>query len=158
MTAMALPSLDDVQKIFATDAIYDVEDAIIGEKMDDMQKRGMRIESEDGLDFFKDNVLGDKRVRHFLHALFPRSGLGIYEVFRWRKKRSGLIYSFMTGQLPRSAVVVQLWAPNSRMVYYQGSHLLPIQGFPASIGLLEIPYPPLRQCKPVEIDMTKGGL
>lgn len=56
------------------------------------------------------------------------------------------------------AVVVQLWSPQSSMLVYGGSHLLPIRGWVASNGLLEMPYAPLKQCKPIEISMEKGGL
>lgn len=65
----------------------------------------------------------------------------------------------MTGLNPElKAVVVQLWSPQSCMLVYGGSQLLRIKGFVASNGLLEIPYAPLKQCKPIEVNMEKGGL
>lgn len=78
----------------------------------------------------------------------------------YSKKEPSVIYAFMTGLEPLSAVVVQLWSPKSKMVYFEGSHLLPITGFPLPIGLLEIPLAPLRRadCKAVEVEMEEGGL
>jgi len=86
--------------------------------------------------------------------------VGIYEAYRRNDQQPDIIYGFMTGLEPPSAIVVQLWSPNSKMVYYEGSHLLPIEGWPLPIGLLEIPYAPLRQagCTPIEVKMEKGGL
>lgn len=99
-----------------------------------------------------------QRVRHVLEAMLPWLGLGIYEVYR---TDPNYIYAFMTGlNSEMKAIVVQLWSPQSSMVFYGGSHLLPIRGFNASNGLLEIPYAPLKQagCKSIEVQMEKGGL
>lgn len=90
--------------------------------------------------------------------MFSWLGLGIYEVYRTDPKH---IYAFMTGiNRKMSAIVVQLWHPQSSLVVYSGSQLLQIKGFNASNGLLEIPLAPLKQagCEQIEIDMQKGGL
>lgn len=152
--------MEDVRRIFSENAIYHLQDPVVGQRVEDMQKGGMLLESADGLDFCKQNVFDDMRVRHVLEALFPWSGVGIYEAYRQNKTEPGTIYGFMTGLEPLNAVVVQLWSPNSKMVYYEGSHKLPIKGFPLPIGLLEIPYAPLRraQCEPTPVEMEKGGI
>lgn len=97
-----------------------------------------------------------QRVRRVLEALLPWAGLGIYEVYRFNADQ---IYAFMTGLNPDfKAVVVQLWSPQSFMTVYGGSRSLPIRGFVASNGLLEIPYAPLKQCNPIDVKMENGGL
>jgi hypothetical protein len=69
------------------------------------------------------------------------------------------IYAFMTGlETQLTAVVVQLWSPGSSMVIYGGSQALPIKGLFAPNGLLQIPYASLRQCKPIDVNLEKGGL
>ena len=103
-------------------------------------------------------LIFSQRVQHVLEALFPWLGLGIYEIYR---TDPNYIYAFMTGLNPEmKAIVVQLWSPKSSLVVYGGSHLLPVKGFNASNGLLEIPYAPLKQagCKSIDVDMEKGGL
>jgi len=157
MASITSLSAADIQKLFLEDAaFYYVDDPVVGERVNEIQKRGFPIESADGLDFCKENVLDDMRVRHVLEALFPRSGLGIYDVYR---TDSNHIYAFMTGlNTELKAIVVQLWSPQSSMVVYDGSHLLPIRGFNASNGLLEIPYAPLKQCKSTNVELEKGGL
>jgi len=129
---------------------------MVGERVKDMQNKGFPIETAEGLDFCKQNVLDDTRVRHILEALFPWSGLGIYDVYQLD---SNNIYAFLTGLYPKlTAVVVQLWSPESSMVIYGGSQDLRIKGLFASNGLLEIPYASVRQCKPINVEMEKGGL
>ncbi|OAL57278.1 hypothetical protein IQ07DRAFT_638627 [Pyrenochaeta sp. DS3sAY3a] len=156
MASITSLSVEGIQKLFSEDAAIYVEDPAIGEQVEEMRRKGFPIESADGLDFCKNNVLDDMRVRHVLEALFPWSGLGIYEVYRTDANH---IYAFMTGLNPElKAVVVQLWSPQSCMLVYGGSQLLRIKGFNASNGLLEVPYAPLKQCKPIEVNMEKGGL
>ncbi|KAH8708414.1 hypothetical protein GQ44DRAFT_777187 [Phaeosphaeriaceae sp. PMI808] len=156
MTSISSLSAEDIQNTFSEDAIFYVEDAAVGGRVKEMQVKGFPIESADGLDFCKKNVLDDTRVQRVLEALFPWSGLGIYDLYRVDADH---IYAFMTGLNPElKAVVVQLWSPQSSMLVYGGSQLLQIKGFNASNGLLEIPYAPLKKCKPIEVVMEKGGL
>ena len=69
------------------------------------------------------------------------------------------IYAFMTGlNTELNAAVVTLWSPQSSMLLYGGSQSLPIKGFNASNGLLEMPYAPLKQCAHIPVEMEKGGL
>lgn len=57
-------------------------------------------------------------------------------------------------------LLVQLWSSGSRMVFYSGSHLHSLNANPAANGLLEIPLDRLEHTgiKPIEVDMTDGGL
>ncbi|KJK74213.1 hypothetical protein H634G_10586 [Metarhizium anisopliae BRIP 53293] len=160
MASIASLTAEEVRKMFSEKAIYHVEDSNVGQRVETMQRKGMLLETADGLDFCKQNVFDDMRVRHVLEALFPWSGIGIYEAYRQPSEAPSTIYGFMTGLEPLTAVVVQLWGPNSKMVYYDGSHQLQIEGFPLPIGLLEIPYAPLRQarCRPVPVEMKEGGI
>jgi len=52
-------SADDVRKLFAEsgDAVYFIEDSLIGERVLEMKRRGFPIETAYGLDFCKQNVL-----------------------------------------------------------------------------------------------------
>ncbi|PVH91196.1 hypothetical protein DM02DRAFT_678204 [Periconia macrospinosa] len=148
--------LDDIKRSFLEDGLFYVEDSAIGDQVKEIQKKGFPIESAAGLDFCQRNVLDDIRTRRILESLFPWSGLGIYEVYRTDANH---IYAFMTGlNTELKAVVVQLLSPQSSMVVYGGSQSLQIKGFNASNGLLEIPYAPLKKCKPIEVNMEKGGL
>ncbi|KAK3391222.1 hypothetical protein B0H63DRAFT_133554 [Podospora didyma] len=62
-----------------------------------MQKKGVPIESAYGLDFCQQSIFDDQRIRHVLEALFPWSGLGIYEAYRRNDQQPSIIYGFMTG-------------------------------------------------------------
>jgi len=149
-------SVTDIQKAFSEDGILYVEDATIGDRVKEIQMKRFPFESAEGLDFCRMNVLEDIRIRCVLEALLPWSGLGIYEVYR---TDANYIYAFMTGlNSELKAVVVQLWSPQSCITVYGGSQSLPIKGFIASNGLLEIPYAPLKQCKPINVEMENGGL
>jgi hypothetical protein len=141
-------------------AVYVIKDAEVGRKVLEMQKRGMDIESADGLDFYRDNVLGDERIREAVKAILPSCGLGIYEVYRASDKNLGTIYGFMTGIEPFNSMVVQLWCPQSKSVYYEGSPKLEVQGYPASIGLLEIPPAPVKRanCRDMSVTLEEGGM
>jgi hypothetical protein len=59
MASIASLSTADVQKLFSEDALYYVEDPAVGEQVKEMQDKGFPIESADGLDFCKQNVLDD---------------------------------------------------------------------------------------------------
>jgi hypothetical protein len=174
MASISPSSTDDIRRKFSQDAVLFIEDSVVGERVKEMQQRGFPIESADGLDFCKLNALDDtvcrkhyrpgfsliffQRIRHVLEAMLTSLGLGIYEVYRFDPN---YIYAFMTGlNSELKAIVVQLWSPQSSVVFYGGSHLLPIRGFPASNGLLDIPYAPLKEggCKSIEVEMERGGL
>ncbi|KAK1657748.1 hypothetical protein BDP55DRAFT_566587 [Colletotrichum godetiae] len=146
----------DVRRAFTEAAFLYANDASVGQRVKEFQQRGFPIESADGLDFCKQNVFEDQRVRLVLEALFPWCAVGIYEVYRSSPE---CIYGYMTGlNSELKAAVVRLQSPGSSVVVLDGSHRLPIRGFVASNGLLEIPYAPLRNCKEIEIDMAEGGL
>jgi hypothetical protein len=166
-------SADDVRKLFAEggDAVYFVEDSVIGDRVLDMKTRGFPIETAEGLDFCKHNVLDNRvskkvppvdlsnmssLVRLVLGTLFPWSGLGIYEVYRTEANH---YYAFMTGLGPELiGVAVGLCSPEFNMELRAGSNLLPIRGWWASNGLLEMPPVPLRACETIDIALEKGGL
>jgi len=59
MASITSLSADDVQRLFSQDAVFYVEDPVVGERVVEMQKKGFPIESADGLDFCKQNVLDD---------------------------------------------------------------------------------------------------
>jgi hypothetical protein len=141
-------------------AVYVIKDAEVGRKVLEMQKRGMDIESADGLDFYRDNVLGDERIREAVKAILPSCGLGIYEVYRASDKNLGTIYSFMTGIEPFNSMVVQLWCPQSKSIYYEDSPKLEVQGYPTPIGLLEIPRAPVKRanCRHLSVTLEEGGI
>jgi hypothetical protein len=158
MASITSLSAAEVRELFSKETIFYVEDPTVGERVQDMKKKGMLLETSDGLDFCKRNVFDDTRIRHILGAMFPWSSLGIYEVYTTTE--STLVYAFMTGLEPLNALVIQLWSPNAEMVYFKGSHLLQIGGFDSANGLLEIIPAPLRQagCVPTSVNTKKGGL
>lgn len=59
MASITSLSADDIRKSFSEKAIYSVNDPVVGKRVEGMQKRGMAIESSDGLDFCQQNVFGD---------------------------------------------------------------------------------------------------
>lgn len=65
----------------------------------------------------------------------------------------------MTGLDPElKGVAVGLCSPDLSMVLKAGSNLLPVRGWWASNGLLEMPHGALKDCKPIDIVLEKGGL
>ncbi|KAF2245217.1 hypothetical protein BU26DRAFT_522316 [Trematosphaeria pertusa] len=117
MASITSLSVEGIQKKFSEDGVFYVEDPAMGDRVEEIRSRGFPIESVDGLDFCRDNVLNDmagrniyliffQLVRCVLEALFPWSGLGIYEVYR---TDSNYIYAFMTGMNSElKAIVIQL--------------------------------------------------
>jgi len=68
-------------------------------------------------------------------------------------------YAFMTGLDPElKGIAVGLCSPGLVIEAKAGSNLLPIRGWGASNGLLEVPHGPLKACKPIPIELEKGGL
>lgn len=175
-TSITSVSNEAIQKWFEDDGLVYVEDSIIGQRVEDMQKRGFPIESAYGLNFCKQIVLDDKvlrtrltdlrrylypqRVQHILGAVFSRSILGIYEVYRRNDQQPDIVYAFKTGLEPLNALCVELRSPNSKTIYFKGAQNLKIVGFKNPIGLLEMISAPLNRspCKAFEIPMTQGGL
>jgi hypothetical protein len=65
----------------------------------------------------------------------------------------------MTGLDPElKGVAVGLCSPDLSMVVKAGSNLLPVGGWWASNGLLEMPGGALKDCKPIDVELEKGGL
>jgi hypothetical protein len=156
MESITSLSAKAVQDVFSDLGIYKDEDATVGTRVEAMQRKGMDLESSDGLALCEECIFDDKRVRHVIESLFSWAGLGKYEVFRAKQET---IFAFMTGLEPFYAVVVQLWSPNSKVVFFKGSQHLQILGFPSSMGILEIPLAPLKNhCEPLTIEMKQGGL
>ncbi|WQF90608.1 hypothetical protein CDEST_15622 [Colletotrichum destructivum] len=156
MASSASISTADVQEKFTEAAHIAIRDASIGERVREFQQAGFPIETAEGLEFCQRNVIEDARIRFILETLFPWCSIGIYEVYRSNPDR---IYAFMTGlNSERNAVVVRLQSPGSKVVLFNGSHTLPIKGFNAPNGLLEMLEAPLKGCKQMEIDLPDGGL
>lgn len=63
MDSITSLSVADVRRLFSEDAVLFIEDAVVGERVKEMQQRGFPIESADGLDFCKLNVFDDTVCR-----------------------------------------------------------------------------------------------
>lgn len=66
MDSITSLSAADVRRLFSEDAVLFIEDAVVGERVKEMQQRGFPIESADGLDFCKLNVFDDPVCRKHL--------------------------------------------------------------------------------------------
>ncbi|KAH0441705.1 hypothetical protein CcaCcLH18_01965 [Colletotrichum camelliae] len=155
MASSASMSTAEIEEKLAESAYIAINDASIGERVREFQQMGFPIETAEGLEFCRRNVIEDARIRLILETLFPWCSIGIYEVYRSSPDR---IYAFMTGlNSERKAAVVRLQSPDSKVVLFDGSHTLPIRGFNASNGLLEMPSAPLKVCEQKEINLPDGG-
>lgn len=71
----------DVQKLFAGDAVYSIEDPVIGERVQEMKRNGFPIESMDGLDFCKQNVLDDRVSKKALLFDLSNTSFSVFDMF-----------------------------------------------------------------------------
>jgi hypothetical protein len=71
MASITSLSAADARRLFSEDAVFSVEDPMVGERVKEMQQRGFPIESADGLDFCKQNVFDDTVCRK--HTVDPIS-------------------------------------------------------------------------------------
>ncbi|KAK5212200.1 hypothetical protein LTR41_002442 [Exophiala xenobiotica] len=124
-----------------------------------MARKAFPYLSEYGLDFCKQHVLDDVRIRSILESFFDRCSLG-----HWLRYNEypGHIECFRRGG-PKAGLrvlIVHLWAKGSRAKYYGGSHLHDLPTEKGERSLYEISQRALDEggCKSKEIEFTDGGL
>jgi hypothetical protein len=78
----SLPAAD-VRRLFAEGAVYSIEDPVIGERVQEMQRNGFPIESMEGLDFCKQNVLDDRVSKKSLLFDLSNTSPSVFDMF-WR--------------------------------------------------------------------------
>jgi hypothetical protein len=93
MDSITSRSAADVRKLFAEDAFYFVEDPVIGERVQEMQRNGFPIESVDGLDFCKQNVLDDRVSRKAVLLDLSNTSPSVLDMF-WKHFSRGQALAF----------------------------------------------------------------
>ncbi len=131
-------SLDAAVKSINEDGFVDLEDMLVGELVSEMEQKGFAFLSMYGLDYCKNNILGDtvkfhqyscdkstannrQRIKSILESLLSKCSLG--HLLRYTAF-PGHIESFRKGgpEAGLRVIVVQQWAKGSQVVYYGGSH------------------------------------
>ncbi|KAF2744343.1 hypothetical protein M011DRAFT_470480 [Sporormia fimetaria CBS 119925] len=114
-------SLDAAVKSINEDGFVDLEDISVGELVSEMEQKGFAFLSMYGLDYCKNNILRDTRIKSILESLLRKCSLG--HLLRYTAF-PGHIESFRKGgpEAGLRVIVVQQWAKGSQVVYYGGSH------------------------------------
>jgi len=152
-------ALEVANKSLRDDGFFDLSDSSIGEHISEMEQKAFPFFSQYGLDFCKQYVLDDARIRSILESIFKRCSLG-----HWLRYKAypGHIECFRRGG-PKAGLrvlVVQLWAKGSRAVYYLGSHLLDLPTEKGQRSLHEISRRALVEagCEAKEVKFPEGGV
>ncbi|KAK7177949.1 hypothetical protein PSPO01_15998 [Paraphaeosphaeria sporulosa] len=114
-------SLDAAVKSISEDGFVDLEDLSAGELVSEMEQKVFALLSLYGLDYCKNNILGNTRIKSILESLLSRCSLG--HLLRYTAF-PGHIEAFRKGgpEAGLRVLVVQQWAKGSQVVYYGGSH------------------------------------
>ncbi|RTE71387.1 hypothetical protein BHE90_014214 [Fusarium euwallaceae] len=115
-------SLEVATRRLGEDGFFDLDNSAMGEYVRQIEHRGFPFVSEYGLDFCKERVLDDERIRTIVETVLGRCTLA-----HWLRYKAypGHIVCFRAGgpKAGRRALLVQLWAKGSQVKYYGGSHL-----------------------------------
>ncbi|KAH6658635.1 hypothetical protein BKA67DRAFT_218580 [Truncatella angustata] len=113
---------------------FGIQDASVGDRVQEKQSKGFPCLSEEGLEFLYLNFLSDQGpIKTFL----PKCAVGRYREFRSDRDH---IFQFRKGGESKAKVFVSLlWKPGSEVVFYGRSHLHTLASVIASNGLFEVP-------------------
>ncbi|KAG8410832.1 hypothetical protein J3459_016953 [Metarhizium acridum] len=154
-------ALEDAIKAIAEDGFYHMQDPTVGQRISEMEenKHQFSTTSTAGLEFYRDNVHGDQRIRSILEDFFPWCALGDY---RRIQEDRGHIFQLMRGGSKADVIVVQLWKGECRGVYWRGSHMVAREtlGSVRSANLMwEVASAKLERagCEPIPLDFQTSG-
>ncbi|KAF1840118.1 uncharacterized protein K460DRAFT_410724 [Cucurbitaria berberidis CBS 394.84] len=152
-------SLEAALQSLLEEGYFILEDAGVGGIVSEMEQSGFDFLSPYGLDYCKQHVLDNTRVRSILEALFERCSLG-----HWLRyiELPGHIECFGTGGFEAGllALAVHQWPKGSTVVCWSGSHRANINTKIGKRATFETTQAALldANCKPSEKKFPEGGL
>lgn len=113
----------DTAKALFEDGFLNLNDSTIGKCVDDYEQRGFPYSTEYGLDFCKEHIVLNPRIRHVLGFYFGGRRCILGHWLRW--KADPATECFMRGGTAagRRALVIHLLPKGSQLRHYPGSHL-----------------------------------
>ncbi|KND87490.1 hypothetical protein TOPH_07898 [Tolypocladium ophioglossoides CBS 100239] len=153
--ALSPPLAVDSVRSLKEHGFYVVENAAIGSIAKQVDERGesSRLES---WQHFKPTLLRDERIRPIIEPFINEANPRICSTFGSDPLH---IYCFWP-QPQEHRLVVSIWSPGSKVVFYDHSHTGEATAVMASNGLFEMPPGPLKTNKrvPIEAPMDQGGV
>ncbi|KAF2177368.1 hypothetical protein K469DRAFT_720701 [Zopfia rhizophila CBS 207.26] len=152
-------SLETAMKSLYEEGFVDLNDPEVGELVSEMEKKSFPYLSPYGLDYCKQYVLNDTRIRSIIESLLSKCSLG-----HWLRYKAlpGHIECFRKGgpEAGLRALIVQQWAKGSRVDYYGGSHQhdLPTEKGERSLHETSQAALDAASCKASEKEFPDGGL
>jgi len=145
----------DSSSFFEQHGLFYQEDAVIGEKVDSLDRLGL-LDRPDSFQHFREHIIGDPRIYSILGPyLDVPNPHGCYSF----SSDPGHIFAF-TLVSTGDRVVVHMWSAGSSMNFYHNAHTRTLRGVLAANGLMEIPEASLKKndCIGFNVKMEKGGI
>ncbi|KAF9730011.1 hypothetical protein PMIN06_012490 [Paraphaeosphaeria minitans] len=152
-------SLEEALESVLEEGFFDFNTPEVGELVSEMERERFQFLSPYGLDYCKEHVLENTRIRpiiekllnecKFAHWIRYNARPGHFECFRKGGEKAGL-----------RQLIVQQWAKGSRVEYYGGSHKHDLPVEEGVRGLFETTQAALNAagCQPTEKEFPAGGL
>ncbi|KAK3312491.1 hypothetical protein B0H66DRAFT_570731 [Apodospora peruviana] len=146
--------------------IYYLEDFQIGDRVAEFNGKGLPTKTAYGLEFCAHNSLDNQNIRTIVESILDRPCWGCIKIYSDALPDDFAVFfnnpSFYQKSATKApALLIQLWAPGSRIVFYEGAHIQNID--PRELeewGLLSLPRLQMNRgdIREVEVVMKKGGL
>ncbi|KAM5357021.1 hypothetical protein ACJZ2D_016694 [Fusarium nematophilum] len=154
--------LEDAIKAIAVNGFYHIQDPAVGQRIAEMEKNKHQFSttSTAGLEFYRDNVHEDQRIRSVLENSFDWCAFGDY---RRIQEDRGHVFQLRRGGAKADVLVVQLWKDGCRGIYWRGSHRIPretLESTRAANRMWEVASARLERagCQPIPVDFQTSGL
>lgn len=135
---------------------YYEEDPQVGEKASQPFED---IDTEAGLQFYKDNFLDDPRISAILRTIYKPCFLTVYRTFFPEPKR---MFQFRAGGPEADHFYVALlWPPGSALIYYANSDKHNLPAVQSDNGLWSVPEAAAKKAGCAEgtpVNLEQGGL
>jgi hypothetical protein len=120
--ASATFSLEDARRRLDEDGFVHLDDPSIGDRVSILEQKSFPFVSKDGLEFCRERVLDDERIRAVVESILGECTLSHW--LRWQA-RHDRIECFWPGgpTTSRCALLVHLHPKEGEVRYYKGSHL-----------------------------------
>lgn len=134
------------------------EDPALGEDISKMEQKRFSFWTLDGLDFCKQHVLYEARIRPILQSLFGQRCIFVH--FLRYTARPGLVVCYGDPNVRHPRFMVQLLAKGSQAKYYGGSHLVQLPVEKTGYNFYSTPQPALDQAglKGDDLEFKAGGI
>ncbi|KND86491.1 hypothetical protein TOPH_08899 [Tolypocladium ophioglossoides CBS 100239] len=158
--ASAQLSLKQTREAILENGFFSLDDEAVGRNMDKMDEDGTPLASAGGLQFCKDNVLDNPRIRHILDFFFEWFGLGLYRSFSARPgdyvfQKNDREYPEVEGK----CLLVHLLSKGSQVTLWEGSHRQPLPYVKGENNLWLVPRASLKRfgLSPTSHTFNQGG-